>query len=636
MNLSTNTHLTLQKRVTLVNLITTAAALLLATALLIGIEYLHLRRAFLEDLQVQARILANNSSAAVLFQDDKAASEILSSMHAAQHVGHVEIFDAKGKSRARYVAEGYLLPAIPLPYTAEPEFVFNKLSLEIFEPIAIDGKPAGMLYLCASLKPIYSRLTLFSIATVLIVLGALLAAFFMLKGMRRTLVKAEYDLNYLAMFDPVTNLPNRNALNARITQAVARAERVNSGLAVLFLDLDNFKIINDTLGHDAGDELLHQVAARLSSAIRSADTVFRLGGDEFTVLIEDIPESSAAGVIATTLINALQLPFNLINREVYITTSIGISHYPEDSHHFKTLLKNADTAMYHAKSRGKNNFQFFSAEMNSKAQKRLEVETSLRRALENNEFETFYQPQVDQRTGEVVGMEALMRWRHPERGLVSPAEFIPIAEETGLIVPMGAWILKQSCLQCREWHAAGFPDLKIAVNLSGKQFNQENLAAQIAQILQETQFDPAYLELEITESAIMETSNHAIDILNQLRQMGLSLSIDDFGTGYSSMNYLKRFPISKLKIDRSFVMDIPHDTEDGAITEAIIALAKALDIAVVAEGVETAEQAEFLSQRECHLVQGFYYSKPMPSYMASAFLVENASAKKTLQLAHSR
>ncbi len=636
MDLSTNSHLSLQKRVTLINLITTAAALLLATALLIGIEYWHLRKAFLEDLQVQARILANNSSAAVLFQDDKTAHEILASVQAAQQVGHAEIIDMGGRSRAHYSSPGFVRPATPLVYAPEAHYIFNKLSVEIFEPIVIEGKPAGVLYICASLKPVYSRLIVFSIAAILIVLGALVAAYLMLRGMRRTLVRAEQDLNYLAMFDPVTSLPNRNALNIRITQAVARAERIKSGLAVLFLDLDNFKIINDTLGHDAGDELLHQVATRLSTAIRSADTVFRLGGDEFTVLIEDIPESVAAGVIATTLIHALQLPFKLKNQEVYITTSIGISHYPEDSHHFKTLLKNADTAMYHAKARGKNNFQFFSPDMNSKAQKRLEVETNLRRALENNEFETYYQPQVDQRTGEVVGMEALMRWRHPERGLVSPAEFIPVAEETGLIVPMGAWILRQSCRQCREWHAAGFPDLKIAVNLSGKQFNQENLAGQIAQILQETQLDPTFLELEITESAIMETSNHAIDILNQLRQMGLSLAIDDFGTGYSSMNYLKRFPISKLKIDRSFVMDIPHDAEDGAITEAIIALAKALDIAVIAEGVETVEQAAFLAKRECHLVQGFLYSKPMPSYRASAYLVENMSIKKTLQLAHSR
>jgi diguanylate cyclase len=634
MKLSANSHLTLQKRVTFVNLVTTAAALLLATALLIGIEYWHLRRAFLEDLQVQARILANNSSAALLFGDDKTAKEILSSMQAAQQVGHAEIIDLLGGTRAEYSAEGFTRPQTPIVYIAEEKYIFNKLSLEIFQPVVVESKPVGMLYICASLKPLYTRLSVFSLAAVLIVLGALAAAALMLKGMRRTLSKAEDDLNYLAMFDPVTSLPNRNALNARITQAVTRAERVKTGLAVLFLDLDNFKIINDTLGHDAGDELLHSVALRLTTALRGSDTVFRLGGDEFTVLIEDIPESAAAGVIATNLINALHLPLNINSHDVYVTTSIGISHYPEDSLHFKTLLKNADTAMYHAKSRGKNNFQFFSADMNSRAQKRLEVETSLRRALENNEFEVYYQPQVDQRTREVVCMEALIRWRHPERGLVSPTEFIPIAEETGLIIPIGAWILKQSCLQCLEWHTDGFPELKIAVNLSGKQFHQENLTGQIAQILAETKLDPSYLELEITESAIMETSNHAIDILKQLRSMGLSLSIDDFGTGYSSMNYLKRFPISKLKIDRSFVMDIPGDAEDGAITEAVIALGKALNITVVAEGVETAEQADFLLKRQCHLVQGYFYSKPMPVYMASAFLAENALNMKKPFLAH--
>jgi diguanylate cyclase len=634
MNLSPSPHLTLQKRVTFVNLVTTAAALLLATALLIGIEYWHLRRAFLEDLQVQARILANNSSAALLFRDDKTANEILSSIQAAQQVGHAEIIDLDSHIRAEYSAPDFERAATPLVYTPTEKYIFNRLSLEVFQPVVVENKAIGMIYICASLKPVYSRLTVYSVAAILIILGALIAAALMLKGMRRTLVKAEYDLNYLAMFDPVTSLPNRNALNSRITQAVARAERLNTGLAVLFLDLDNFKIINDTLGHDAGDDLLHGVAQRLTTALRGADSVFRLGGDEFTVLIEDIPEPAAAGVIAKNIITALQLPFNLKNQDVYVTTSIGISHYPEDSHHFKTLLKNADTAMYYAKSRGKNNFQFFSADMNSKAQKRLEMETSLRRALENNEFEVYYQPQVDQRTREAVCMEALIRWRHPDRGLVSPLDFIPLAEETGLIIPIGAWILKESCRQCVEWHSMGFSNLKIAVNLSGKQFNQENLTGHIAQVLAETKLDPAYLELEITESAIMETSTQAIDILKQLRAMGLSLSIDDFGTGYSSMNYLKRFPISKLKIDRSFVMDIPGDAEDGAIAEAIIALAKALNISVVAEGVETAEQADFLLKRQCNLVQGYFYSKPMPVYMASAFLAETAIRMRTPQLAH--
>jgi diguanylate cyclase len=634
MDASLTSHLTLQKRVTFVNLATTAAALLLATALLIGIEYLNLRRTFLDDLHVQARILANNSSAALLFRDHKTANEILSSMHAAQQIEYAEIIDMDGSSTAHYAAAGVTRPATSSAFITIEKYIFHKLSLEIFQPIVVESKPIGMLYISASLKPLYSRLLIYSVAVVLIVLSALAAAALLLKGMRRTLSKAELDLNYLAMVDPVTNLPNRNALNLRITQAVARAERINKGLAVLFLDLDNFKIINDTLGHDAGDELLHQVGLRLTNALRGADSVFRLGGDEFTVLIEDIVESADAALIGKNLISALQHPFSLKNRDVYVTTSIGISYYPEDARDFKTLLKNADTAMYHAKSRGKNNFQFFSSDMNARAHKRLEVETSLRRAIENNEFEVYYQPQMDLRSGEVVCMEALIRWRHPERGLVSPLDFIPIAEETGLILPIGAWILKQACLQCRLWHSAGFTKLKIAVNLSGKQFNQENLTGQIAQILRETNLDPAYLELEITESAIMETNNHAIDILSQLRQMGLSLSIDDFGTGYSSMNYLKRFPISKLKIDRSFVKDIPGDAEDGAITAAIIALSKALNIAVVAEGVETKQQADFLLNHQCHLVQGFLYSKPMPVPQADVFLSQNSFNLKHPLLAH--
>ncbi len=618
----------LQRQVTVLNLSTIGAALLLAVALLIGIEYWHLRNAFLEDMRVQARLVSDNSTAALVFSDLKAANETLSALRASPSVARAQLFNLGGTPVAEYRRDTAATP-VQSAIMAGETHVFHARFLELYQPVVFENKKAGTLYICVSLSQLYSRLTIYSVIALLSVLGALAAAALLLKGMRKNLVKAEDDLNFLALYDPVTNLPNRNAMNQRIVQAIARADRIQVGLAVLFLDLDNFKIINDTLGHDVGDQLLKEVALRLTTTMRTSDSVFRLGGDEFTVLIEDIGNTDSVVVVAKNILNGFQKPFRVLGHEVYVSTSIGISCMPEDAYDFNSLLKNADTAMYHAKEHGKNNYQFFLAEMNNKAVKRLDIETNLRRAVENKEFEVYYQPQVDQYTREVVGMEALIRWNHPERGMIPPNDFISIAEDCGLILPIGDWILRAACAQCQSWHNAGYNNLKVAVNLSSKQFRQENLPAQIAQILAETGLAPAYLDLEITESAIMETSDRNIGLLKDLRAMGLSLSIDDFGTGYSSMTYLKRFPISKLKIDRSFVRDIPGDAEDCAIAEAVIVLANALSMEVVAEGVETREQADFLLQHGCHLVQGYFYSRPLPVAAATAFLSAGVAKRGT-------
>ncbi len=434
---------------------------------------------------------------------------------------------------------------------------------------------------------------------------------------------AEERLNYLANYDALTGLPNRILYMERLALALAHAHRNRKMAAVMFFDLDRFKIVNDTLGHTAGDELLQEVAKRVAACLREDDTVARLGGDEFTVILEGIGNERDVAPVAQKIIDALARPISLGEQEMFITASIGISVYPNDGLDAQTLVKNADAAMYRAKDLGKNNYQFFKVEMNARAFERLTLENRLRRALERNEFELHYQPQVDLGTGQVVGAEALIRWRHPELGLVSPDRFIPIAEETGLILPIGEWVLRTACAQNKAWQNAGLPPLHVAVNISGRQFRQKNLIGMVELILAETGLRPEHLELEITESVIMEQAAETIATIGDMRQLGLHLSIDDFGTGYSSLSYLKRFPIDTLKIDRSFVRDITTDQDDAAIVKAVIALAHSLKLLVIAEGVETAEQLGYLREQGCDEIQGFYFSRPLTVEAFTARMANN-------------
>ena len=382
-------------------------------------------------------------------------------------------------------------------------------------------------------------------------------------------------------------------------------------LCVLFIDLDHFKIINDTLGHAAGDILLKKVAVRLRESLRVTDTIARHGGDEFTVVLPEIEDNDTTVTLAEKVLNALTAPFMLEEREVFISASIGLTLYPDDGDTAEKLLKNADTAMYHAKAHGRSNYQFFSEKLNTRVVERLMLETSLRRALERDEMRMLYQPRYNLSSGRVVGVEALIRWQHPEMGILSPAKFIPLAEETGLIVPLGEWIMRTACMQSAAWKRQGLPPLHMAVNLSSRQFNQHDLIDMIARIIRETGVDPAFLELELTESVIMQNAEESINKLNTIKEMGLILAIDDFGTGYSSLSYLKRFPLDTLKVDQSFVRDITSNTDDRAIVVAIIAMAHSLGLKVVAEGVETKEQKAFLLEHRCEECQGFFFSKPL-------------------------
>ena len=420
-------------------------------------------------------------------------------------------------------------------------------------------------------------------------------------------------IQQLAYYDSLTNLPNRRLLLDRLKQSILHAERDNHQMSVLFLDLDRFKNVNDSLGHDVGDQLLQQLAIRISGCLRETDTVARLGGDEFILLLPKIKSDHEDYVtlVAQKVLHSINKPIILNGRELFISSSIGISVYPNDGSDAKTLMKNADLAMYQAKEYGRNNFQFFSAELNEKVQEQLLLEHSLRRALENEEFFLVYQPKMDLAKGVLSGMECLLRWRHPELGLVCPDRFIPIAEETGLINDIGEWTLRTACKQLHQWLQAGFPALPMAVNMAGNQLKHGDLVATIDRILLETEVPPQLLELELTESSIMSSAETTIKILKQLKALDVSVAIDDFGTGYSSLSYLKYFPIDRIKIDRTFINDINPYSDDSAITKAIIAMAQSLQLEVTAEGVENEDQLNFLIEHNCNEIQGYLYSRPL-------------------------
>ena len=416
---------------------------------------------------------------------------------------------------------------------------------------------------------------------------------------------------HLAQHDFLTDLPNRLLLNDRLMQTIAMARRTRKQLAVLFMDLDRFKTINDSLGHLVGDKLLQSVAQRLTACVRGSDTVSRQGGDEFIVLLADVENANAAGHSATKILTALAENHSIAEHDLNVTLSIGISVFPDDGEDAETLLKNADAAMYHAKENGRNNYQFFKQEMNERAVERQSLEGSLRQALARQEFVLHYQPKVNLKTGVITGAEALIRWVHPVRGLLYPKQFVPIAEETGLIVPIGQWALREACRQAKAWQNDGHRPIPVAVNISAVEFRREQLLADIEDILRDTGLEPRYLEIELTESVLVHDIESTMTALVALKVLGVQLAIDDFGTGYSSLSYLRQFPIDTLKIDQSFVHDIAAENSDVTIVSAVIGLGNSLKLRVIAEGVETPKQLTFLQAEYCEEGQGFYFSHPV-------------------------
>ena len=449
----------------------------------------------------------------------------------------------------------------------------------------------------------------------------------------------ENQIEYLATHDALTDLPNRNLFNDRARQAISHAERTEMGLGVLFIDLDHFKYVNDGYGHPVGDALLKVVAHELSSLMRQSDTVARLGGDEFVILLSDLKNAPFdASTAARKVLDRFARPMVVGDHQFTVTASIGISIYPTDGQDLEGLLMNADAAMYRAKDVGRNSAQFYAPEMSKKAIERVSLEGAMRQALRLGQFELHYQPQVSIATGKAIGMEALIRWNHPQMGMIPPVKFIPVAEEAGLIVPIGEWVLRTACAQNKAWQDAGLPALPVSVNLSAIQLKQAGFVAMVSNALEETGLDPRYLDLELTESMVMGKTDSVISRLEELKAIGIALSMDDFGTGYSNLGYLKSFPLDELKIDQSFVRDLPSNKDAGAIAGAIVSMGRSLGLRIVAEGVETAAQAAFLSGTDCEHAQGYLYSKPLPAAQFAEWLRANRDLTEQvspLRLAHS-
>jgi len=424
---------------------------------------------------------------------------------------------------------------------------------------------------------------------------------------------AKDQLDHLAHHDVLTDLPNRMLLQDRLGQAVGLARRQGRQLAVMFLDLDRFKHINDSLGHAVGDQLLQSVAQRLVSCVRHSDTISRQGGDEFVLLLPYIEHADDAALSAQKILAALAPPHRIDRHDLHISVSIGISIYPDDGQDAETLIKSADTAMYHAKENGRNNYSFFEQSMNARVVQRQFIESGLRRALERQEFVLYYQPKINLQSGTIVGVEALIRWRHPQRGLLPPAQFVPIAEDCGLILPIGRWVLREACRQARAWQDAGLPPITIAVNTSALEFHDKDFLENIRATLEATRLEPHFLELELTESVLMRDAESTDSMLHALADFGVKLTVDDFGTGYSSLSYLRQFPIDTLKIDQSFINQMTSNPDDAAIVTAVISMGKSLKQRVLAEGVETPEQYAFLLAQQCDEGQGSYFGRPVPA-----------------------
>jgi diguanylate cyclase (GGDEF)-like protein/PAS domain S-box-containing protein len=450
------------------------------------------------------------------------------------------------------------------------------------------------------------------------------------KKIQQSLLEQQRMLHYQAHHDALTGLPNRILFNDRLELAIQKANRNNTTTAVFFIDLDHFKEINDSLGHDVGDSVLKIISDMLKDTIRKEDTLARLGGDEFTVIIENLTQGQDASLLAKKILDVLANPIIVSKNKLYISSSIGISLYPDDGRSVQDLLKYADSAMYKAKAEGRNNFQFYSSEMTELAFERVVMETSLRVALKNNELVVYYQPQINGKSGKIIGIEALVRWQHPTMGMIPPAKFIPLAEATGLIVELDRFVMKTAMKQLAKWYAKGLNPGKLAMNLAVKQLQQQDFIQVLKNLMKETGCKPQWIALEVTESQIMSRPEVAIKILNQISATGVELAVDDFGTGYSSLAYLKKLPIDKLKIDQSFVKDLPDDEDDKTIAKAVIALATSLNLKIIAEGVESKEQKDFLIKNGCENIQGYYYSKPIPADKFEVFLVNGSSKNKML------
>ena len=666
-----STRQTLSSTLKWANLVTSGTVILLSTLFLLGIQIYFFTSALVRQNQAQATMASENMSAAMVFGDQSAAHDILAALRVVTDVQSAVVYDKEDHLFASYLRDAGQAPPMA-PHAGLKAYSLSYRHVTVVAPIMVQRDRMGTIVVQSGLESVYRQLALYLALTIPVMLAVLAIAHLVLSRLQRFITdpiralsqvsmqisrlgdysiraqvssladigmlskafntmldriqkreseleaeiaerkRVEVKLDRLAHFDDVTQLHNRHFFNERLEAVIARSQQFNERTILMFIDLDNFKAVNDTLGHDIGDELLRLVSHRLAETLRFGDVIARIGGDEFAIILENVNQASVGSLIAEKCLAKLAQPIAISGHEIHIGASIGISVYPDHAANMHELLKYADSAMYYAKNNGKNAYRLFTHSMQEDARKRFTIDNNLRRALERNEFVLHYQPQIDLRTGAISGAEALIRWIHPELGLISPAEFIPVAEDTGMIVRIGQWVLREACCELRTWHNEGHA-VRMAVNLSGRQLKEEGLVEAVLAIVEETGIDPRWLELELTESMLMDASASVIDNLHVLKRAGIQLAIDDFGTGYSSMSYLKTFPVGTIKVDRSFVHDLPHSAQDAAITKAIIAMAQSLKMEVVAEGIETLEQGQFLRANGCDKAQGFYYSKPLPA-----------------------
>ena len=573
--------------------------------------YFSARSALVEDMSVQVRGLADNSAAALLFKDDQAATDTLSTLEVARAVSVAELFDEHGELLAIYrrpLTPGQSPPPRAPRGLPEESTHIESGYLHVSQPVLHQGRTIGRLTLTVTLQPLYHRSAVFAGITALSALGALGLAYLFALGLRRDINQTEARLDELAYVDAVTGLYNRHAANEHMHRLV----RHGRAFGVMMIDLDDFKHVNDTLGHASGDLLLRTIAERLRAMLGTRGQVFRLGGDEFVSIFE-VPEGSQVhDRIGQEAMAALREPVRLGSNELFVRGSAGLSRFPADGADWGQLLRSADAAMYAAKAAGKNVYAVFSAEMLQRSQLRLTLDSELRHAIERDELRLYYQPVISLDSGRIVGAEALVRWQHPKRGLIGPVEFIDAAEESGVVVELGQWVLSEAARQVTHWHGQGHDDFYVAVNVSGRQIKRGILQKQVRRALEGSGARPSWIEIEITEHSLVEDLQANLDALNSLREMGMRMAIDDFGTGLSSLGYLKRLPLNKLKIDRSFVREVPQQRDDVAIATAIISMARALGLMVVAEGVETVEQRETLRAIGCDYAQGYLFARPLP------------------------
>jgi diguanylate cyclase (GGDEF)-like protein len=597
-----------------------AASLVLVGVLLTAFEFVLLHREFARSAHILARITAIHSAAPLAFGDAPAAQETLTALEVLPNLQAAAIFAGDGSRLAAYTRAGQ--PPIVTGHSRKDDIGWRRMVASV--PIVAGSRTIGMVVGRFDLTPLYVRIAAFAGMYVLAGFGTMAIGLPLWWRMRKQVESAQERLTRLAHYDSTTGQLNRNAFNQDLSRCVESCEP-GSRVGLLILDIDDFKDINDRFGHHSGDDLLNQFAARLGSIVRSSDRIYRLGGDEFAVLVQPLDSLDDIDAIATRIFAPFRTPITIDGHRLQASFSAGISLYPDDAVDIETLIAHADAAMYHAKRRGKNVFQRFEPRMTESTLRRLRLQEDLRDALATGEsLEILYQPQFGRDGLEIEGMEALLRWRHPEFGPVAPAEFIPLAEDCGLVVPLGQWVLRTATVQMARWHAAGHSGLRLAVNMSVRQMQDPDLLRLIDEALEQTKLRPSALELEITESLLLEDAESNIRFMHALRERGIALAIDDFGKGYSSMSYLQRLPVNRLKIDMSFVHAIPGGGE--AITTAITAMAHSLALTVIAEGVETTEQLEFLRMAGCDGLQGFLLAAPLSTSEASTLLAGVSAA----------